>query len=128
MSINIRIDGLDKLNSKFNRFSPMLKTELNKAILKSAYEIERETKPITPVDTGRLRSSIRKRISNLEAVISPTTKYAIFVHEGTRRWPLRISPKVAGTVRQFLKEGAKRATPRIHRYFKDALRITVERS
>jgi len=127
MAITIRIEGLSKLNDKLRRFSPRLKRELSKAIAKSAYLVERETKPITPIDTGRLRGSIRTNISGLRAIIAPTAKYAIFVHEGTRRWPLRMPPKSPGTVRQFLKKGSEKAAPRIRKYFEDAIRITIER-
>ena len=133
--LNIQIKGLDKLRSKFNRFNPVLRGELNKAIVKSALEVERKTRPITPFGKskkgyvgGRLRSSIKTNISNLKAVIAPGVKYAVFVHEGTRKWPLHVRPTASGTVRQFLKEGAKRATPKILFNFKTALSTTIDRA
>lgn len=128
MSITIRIIGLDKFTDKLKRFSPRLKSELCKAISQSAYLIERETKPITPVDTGCLRGSIRTNITGLRAIIAPTVDYAVFVHEGTRRWPLHMPPKSPGTVRQFLRIGAEKSIPRIRKYFEDAVRITIERA
>jgi len=57
---------------------------LQRGITAFAYLIERESKKVTPVDTGRLRASIATDIGNLRAVIAPHTKYAVFVHEGTR--------------------------------------------
>jgi len=51
---------------------------------KAAFLVERYSKKIVPVDTGRLRTSINTTVSGLTATISPTVDYAIFVHEGTR--------------------------------------------
>lgn len=57
---------------------------LQRAISVIAYQIERDSKKVTPVDTGRLRASIFTDIGNLRAVVAPHTEYAGFVHEGTR--------------------------------------------
>lgn len=39
----------------------------------------------SPVDTGKLRQSIRfRKISNLVGVVEPESQYAIYVHEGTK--------------------------------------------
>lgn len=57
---------------------------LQDSIARYAFLIERESKRVTPVDTGRLRSSIMTDIGNLRAKISPSVVYAGWVHEGTR--------------------------------------------
>lgn len=57
---------------------------LQRAIERFSFVIERESKKVTPVDTGRLRASIVTDIGNLRAKIAPHTNYAGFVHEGTR--------------------------------------------
>lgn len=52
---------------------------------KIALKIERESKLVTPVRTGRLRSSIHTTIlSPTSAVIGPDVNYAVYVHEGTK--------------------------------------------
>jgi len=55
-------------------------------INKLAYSIERFAKQVTPVDTGRLRSSIgvSNSIREFSAIVQTNVKYASFVHEGTR--------------------------------------------
>lgn len=62
---------------------------LQRAISRFAFLVERESKKVTPVDTGRLRASIATDIGNLRARIAPHTDYAGFVHEGTRFMPAR---------------------------------------
>lgn len=58
-----------------------LQDEINKI----AFKIERNAKQLTPVDTGRLKSSIHTApFMPLGAKISTNTEYAVFVHEGTR--------------------------------------------
>ncbi len=49
-----------------------------------AFLVERESKKVTPVDTGRLRASIGVSLRPMSATIAPHTSYAIYVHEGTR--------------------------------------------
>lgn len=83
-SININVDfsELEDLGKKFKRAD--LEPVLQGVIEAFAFASERYSKIATPVDTGRLRSSITTSIGNLEARIAPHTNYAIFVHEGTR--------------------------------------------
>ena len=57
----------------------------NKAIKKSINDIHNAAIGTTPVQTGHLSASITRGISfsNLRGEIGPTTKYGIWVHEGT---------------------------------------------
>lgn len=55
---------------------------LQKGIEKLAFGVERFSKKQTPVDTGRLRSSINTSIGNFEARIAPHVSYAGWIHEG----------------------------------------------
>ncbi|MHA1225123.1 MAG: HK97-gp10 family putative phage morphogenesis protein [Candidatus Hodarchaeales archaeon] len=125
--IKIEIKGLDKVHRKFGKLPREIKNELREGIIKSAFIVERKSKPITPVDTGRLRASITKDIEPFKATIGPRVDYAIFVHEGTRNWPLHIPPKMPGTVRQFMKIGAERAEHEIRRVFEEAIRKALAR-
>ena len=57
---------------------------LSKKIKEYAFLIERESKKVTPVDTGRLRASIGVTLRPMGATIQPDTHYAYWVHQGTR--------------------------------------------
>lgn len=46
-------------------------------------------KILTPVDTGRLRSSIKSVISTYRARVETNVKYAPYVHDGTRPHVIR---------------------------------------
>jgi HK97 gp10 family phage protein len=76
--------SLGKLAGKFGNVK--VQSFLQGKIRELAFLVEREAKQVTPVDTGRLRASIRVLpiIRPLEAIIQPHTEYAIYVHEGTR--------------------------------------------
>jgi len=121
----IKITGLKEFTKAMREAPRMLIRELDKAVWRSVLAVEREAKPITPFDTGYLRASIipgrplgqKDRI----AMIAPYAPYAIYVHEGTRKWPLSKPPRAPGTVRQFMKKGAEKAEPDIDRYFIQAL-------
>lgn len=69
-----------------------LNTEMHKIIQEFAFAVERYSKQVTPVDTGRLRSSIGTGFlisggltMGGTARVAPHTDYAGWVHEGTRR-------------------------------------------
>ena len=102
MSITIRV------NPSFARVGKALQigagngVKATKAnIKKVAFNTERTSKKLTPVDTGRLRSSIgtsfKSTSDNFVARIGTDVNYATFVHFGTRR--MRARP--------FLTEGLK---------------------
>jgi len=84
-----------------------IKGALKRAIRKSALLVERYSKMRSPVDTGRLRSSIRTTINELTATVNPTVDYAIYVHDGTRYM----------TGRPFMRLGAEDAEDKIRAVF-----------
>jgi len=58
---------------------------ISRSIRKAGLLVERTSKQRSPVDTGRMRSSIRSSFTPLTATIKPNVNYAIFVHDGTSR-------------------------------------------
>ena len=83
VNISIKVNpSFDKVGKFFN--DPRIRGFLQEKIEQLSFMIERESKKVTPVDTGRLRSSIQTKIRPLVGIISPDTQYDIFVHEGTR--------------------------------------------
>ena len=55
----------------------------------TASDIEEEAKANCPVDTGRLKSSIKADVQGLEANIGTDVEYAHFVHDGTYKMAAR---------------------------------------
>lgn len=85
MSIIVSITSNAKeLAKKFDRDVEHIKRFLSEAVMKATFLVERGAKIKSPVDTGRLRSSIQTEIRPLTATIFPTVNYAIYVHDGTR--------------------------------------------
>lgn len=121
-AVEIRSPQLNQLTVNLRRFTRTAVPRTNEAIKKSILVVFAQSARITPVDTGRLRSSYALEFGNLFAKIRVTANYAIFVHEGTSLWPLSIKPKAPGTVRQFLKVGIQKSTPHMNRFFAEANR------
>lgn len=83
-NINVEIKNMAQIKKAF-KFAPANTVrQLNKAIKKAIFTIERQSKKNTPVLTGRLRASHTTVFDNLRGVLYPTANYAIYVHEGTR--------------------------------------------
>jgi len=118
MSISIKIPNLPKFQAALNKSPQYTEKEIRKAFEESLYQIIRETKPLTPVDTGLLRSSIGQqgskgifKIEKMKAIVGTAIKYAVYVHEGTRY--------MIG--RPFLETGLKKSESKIKGFFKDAI-------
>lgn len=62
---------------------------VERELQESASIIEKEAKYNAPVDTGRLRASIKADVKGLEANIGTDVEYAHFVHDGTYKMPAR---------------------------------------
>jgi phage gpG-like protein len=122
--IKVTIPNLPKLTKALNKYPETAGKELSIAFTKSALQVVRETKPITPLKTGRLRSSIGQQggegiflIEKMRAIIGTNVKYAVYVHEGTKF--------MAG--RPFLATGTQKAMSDIQQYFKNALTNITEK-
>lgn len=96
------LDNLGKQFSDFKADSP-----LRQEIAKILYKIESYSKQLTPVKTGRLRSSEATSLSlnEIGGRVSTNVDYAIYVHEGTKYMKARpfleaaanlIEPSIAG--------------------------------
>ena len=96
--------ALARSPQKFSKFA-------NTAIRQSIYQIEREVKPRTPVDTGQLRNTQQSSFGNLEGKYYPTAEYGIYVELGTYKM----------TAQPYLKPGVEAATPTINRIFEKEL-------
>lgn len=114
--LTIEMQGLDKFLSNLGRYTPIAEKWLNTAIKTSIYDIETKTKPITPIDTGRLRSSFVSDFKPLIGTLENIAPYAVYVHEGTRFMEAR----------PFLEEGINIIKEKIEENFKEAVERTMK--
>lgn len=117
--MKLEVKGTDKL-LKLSRLSSAI-IDIKNAVGKAVAMIEKEVKPLTPIDKGILRSSTFHYVSGLTGYVVNPTPYAVYVHEGTAKWPLSRAPKNPHTVRQFLNAGAEKAKPAIDDIFEKML-------
>jgi HK97 gp10 family phage protein len=81
----IKVKGLDSLDKRVSQLSGV---ELYPIIKEMAQRVQRTAKNIAPVDTGRLRGSIRQRtfdVANPYARVGTVVEYAIFQEFGTSK-------------------------------------------
>ena len=82
-NLNVKINpSFGKVGKAFDEIVKGFK--LQEELEKFSFEIEAQSKKVTPVDTGRLRSSISTNIKKLSAIVGPHTDYALYVHQGHR--------------------------------------------
>jgi HK97 gp10 family phage protein len=95
----IKVEGLTELKAAFKVAPEIAIPELKKAIQTSVNLIRPIMVKNAPYKTGKLRQNIYARTSGLKGTVGPdltTTKYALFVHEGTR--PYMIYPRKASVL------------------------------
>lgn len=117
MEISIKIDGLEEIQRFLESRPVETKKELNRAVKKSVFSIERQTKINSPVDTGLMKVSINSRTyrNEIAGEVISGVMYAIYVHEGTY--------KMRG--RPFMARAVKSMRPNIQRFFRDAIINTL---
>lgn len=85
MEVNLEFKNYNKIKKDFKGTPKQFLKTLKLVVKKAAFLVERESKRVTPVDTGRLRASIYTTLKPTMATVQPKTNYAYFVHEGTSR-------------------------------------------
>lgn len=119
--ISIEISGLKKLEKKFKESSDVFRREMNVALGKAIAMVETESKRLTPIDTGLLRSSIGGELGysfvrGLTAGVGTNVKYAYFVHEGYARHKIgerKFMEKGAEAAQEFIKGEVAAALERL---------------
>lgn len=115
--IEIKITNLAQIRSAFNKAPTLMKSELNTAIKKTIFTIQRKSMINTPVLTGRLRASTRSLFADLRGEVGTNTNYDIFVHEGTRFMKAR----------PYLRTAVEDTKEDIDRNFKDAVQNVLDK-
>ena len=82
--VNVRIIGLDKLKTKFNRMKSTSDSVMTRQIHLAAERIAERANREVPVDTGRLLRSIDVELRNKFATVKVDAPYARYVEEGTK--------------------------------------------
>lgn len=116
--IKVDVKGLNELIAKYEKRANALNA---KAIVDlSTAILEKQTKALTPVDTGRLRNSEHSQSSGnaqaAEGTLSTNVEYAPYVEFGTSRQKAQ----------PFLATGARLAKPKIDRMAIDEIRKAMD--
>lgn len=98
-AIEIRIEGLEKLQAGLSAGPTTLASEVRTAMQAGSLLIEGTARGLAPKDTGRLAGSITHKISgggaNLQSRIGPSVAYGPFAEKGRRAG----TPPPVGAVR-----------------------------
>lgn len=120
MRYEVEIKGLDEQIAKLGRLNSIGRKHFRTAMGRSVLKLVSSIKPVTPVDTGRLRGSIRGRVrmigtQEIHGIVSSNMSYAGYVEFGTKK----MRP------RRYMARGFRMARETIKRYFKLALQRTI---
>ena len=91
--VRVKIEGLEKLQRRFGASGPIVGEEISRAMKASVVYLEGKVKPLTPVNVGRLRSSITHAVEKgpggrTVGMVGSNVVYAPFVELGTKpHWP-----------------------------------------
>ena len=105
----INIPNIDKVLAKLDNAPTVIQDEADKAIKKTLIMVEAAAKPLTPIDTDRLRSSYQSQFGKFSGLLKVATDYAVFVHEGT----YKMKP------RPFLQQGIEQQQGQIEGLWKE---------
>lgn len=85
MGLNIDASEVRALAADLRRAGPAAIRPAQRAVRKTAHDIESDGKILCPVDTGNLRSSISTSVlrGGFAAEIGPTADYGHYVEHGT---------------------------------------------
>jgi hypothetical protein len=84
MILSVDISDLKAFGKQVARIAQDQPSKISKALMTAGYLVERESKMVTPVRTGRLRASIdTQQKTPYSVAIGPHTNYAIYVHYHT---------------------------------------------
>lgn len=90
-TVSIKIEGLDKLKGALLKSPQIVEDEVNRGIKRAVTSLQRTAKQLVPVKSGLLRSRHETDFSNMRGELYANTKYALWVHDGTK--PHTIVPK-----------------------------------
>jgi bacteriophage HK97-gp10 putative tail-component len=77
-----KVEGEDAVLKNLNREIAGIEGRTLAGLLEAGLLIERESKPLVPVDTGNLRGSgYTRKSGELEVEVGYSAAYAVFVHE-----------------------------------------------
>jgi phage gpG-like protein len=132
--IKVTIEGDERIRRILSN-PEFIRGPLRVFLSRAGFIVEAKTKELAPVDTGRLRSSIRTEIMPMRAIVGPTVKYAAAVEFGSRpHWPTKgaLQPWAerhgfpAGSIGDFLVRRliARRGT-RAHPFMRPGLKAAM---
>jgi len=116
LNITIKIKNLDKFMRALARSPQIVSKYANTAIRQSIYQIEREVKPRTPVDTGQLRNTQESSYGNLIGRYYPTVEYGIYVEMGTYKM----------AAQPYLRPGVEASLPAITKIFEQEINKAMD--
>ncbi|QKY78558.1 hypothetical protein SEA_DRYAD_20 [Streptomyces phage Dryad] len=110
--MGIRARGLDAARNRLRNLSDRVAGVTEEAVAEFAADVETHMKGVVPVDTGKLRDSIKAEKAGNGYTVGPRgVEYASYVENGTSRSPAQ--PYVAPTIQWARQEGPKRIARRI---------------
>jgi len=115
--VGVEIKGIEELNINVGRVGNALEKAIPRALKLSGLVVEGKAKLLAPVDTGRLRNSIKSVMQSKTVVrVGTNVFYAKFMEFGT----VFISP------RPFLRPALRLSKNKIKQIFRSVLKTQID--
>lgn len=134
IAIDLDIKGLDESFRAMGQFDDIAQDELTKALEKAMLLGERSTKKVSPVLTGRLRSSVAGRVTSalgieVAGVLATNIEYG-WILDRSSKTHYRRGPNAGNPTAGWFSETLKARKGAMAKYFHEGLRwvrIRLER-
>lgn len=142
VNIQIQIKNLPQIRAAFKKAPALMTKNLNIAIRKTIFFIEKESQERVNVKTGRLRASRYTKFSPFKGEFGYNANYAEAVHEGSKAhtilpktkkalfWdganhPVRMVRHPGYKGNPFLQEAVDASQPQVDKFFGEAVEDTL---
>jgi hypothetical protein len=146
---SIKVENLDTVRKEFLKAPKQVNASLQKGVKQAGVEILSIEKREAPVGQGNLRRNILFKYRPISSMVWPSSKYAIYVHEGTGLFGPRkdyIRPKTAKVLafrkngkmifakkvagqkpNKFVERTAKKASSKVNKIFDDMAKEIIQK-
>lgn len=109
MNVKLLVVGIEAFKAAARNKAKRVHEEVQRQVIESTIRIESDAKQFAPVDTGRLRSSIKREIRDEAGRVYTDVEYAPYVEFGTSSTPAQpyMQPAVEAERKRIPKEFRK---------------------
>ena len=120
MKLSVTIENFDAIKNAFKKAPDIVNAEIDEALAKSIFKVQREIRMRTPVQTGRLRTSIGGNYGFLE--IDKSKKIGLLGTNVNYAWAVEVKPMRHKTGEAgYFSKGVRASEDAIKKFFEEVI-------